>query len=35
MAGIAYDLYKSSEIREKILEEFREKKVDYRPMYEE
>ena len=35
MAGIAYDLYQSSETREKILEEFREKKVEYRPMYEE
>lgn len=35
MAGIAYDLYQSSETREKILEEFGEKKVEYRPMYEE
>ena len=35
MAGIAYDLYQSSEIREKILEEFGEKKEEYRPMYEE
>ena len=35
MAGIAYDLYKFPETREKIIEEFREKKIEYIPMYEE
>ena len=34
MAGIAYDLYKKPEIREKIMREFCEKKEDYTPMYE-
>ncbi len=34
MAGIAYDLYKHTEIREKIMKEFQEKKQNYKPMYE-
>ena len=35
MAGIAYDLYKKPEAREKIMKEFQEKKQNYTPMYEE
>lgn len=35
IAGIAFDLYTSPQVRENIIKEFQEKKEDYTPMYQD